>query len=239
VRADVTVLCVDDQNVVRKCIVALLEQEPGFRVVAEARTVESALECFAESKPDVTVISLQNRGCLQTIRAIRRLDVRARIAVYAKNETEAMYLALEAGTAGFVLKDASAADLIRVITKVHGRSAELREGIKAILDARNVLPTLSAREIEMLECLTQGLRTPAIAATLRRSEHTVKMHMKNIYKKLGVRGRAAAVMAAFQRGYLQLGDSRKVSSETLDKKAPGIEERAFQLTHTTTIEWRR
>lgn len=223
--AAVRVLCVDDQNLVRKCIVALLDQEAGFQVAAEARTVESALACFAESKPDVTVISLQTRGCLQAIRTIRRLDANACIAVYAKNETEVLYLALEAGAAGFVLKDASAADLIRIIAKVHGRSWRLRDDIQAKLEARSVLPALTAREIEILECLMQGLRTPAVAATMRLSEHTVKMHIKNINKKLQVNGRAAAVVTAIRRGYLPLGDGRKTLGGKCDKNAPDIEER--------------
>ena len=223
--ADVTVLCVDDQNVVRKCVVALIAHERGFHVVAEALTAESALECFAEAKPNVTVISLQTRGCFRAIRAIRRVETDARIVVYATDGVEAVYLALDAGASGFVLKDASAADLISVITKVHGRSGELRDSIKTKLAARYGRPSLTAREMEVLECFAEGLRARDIAATLRVSDHTVRMHMKNIYVKLEVKGRAEALAAALRRGYVRLGAGRQLSSAEPDTNAPESDER--------------
>ena len=194
-------------------------------VVAETPTAESVLECFTEAEPDVTVISLQTRGCFRAIRAIRRLDTHARIVVYATGEVEAVYLALDAGASGFVLKDASAADLISVITKVHGRSGALRDRIKTKLDARCGRPCLTAREIEVLECFAEGLRPRDIAATLRLSDHTVKMHVKNIYVKLEVQGRAEALAVALRRGYVRLGAGRQLSSDEPDTNAPEIEER--------------
>jgi DNA-binding NarL/FixJ family response regulator len=210
----ITVLCVDDHNLVRECVVAIIERERGFRVAAEARTVKDAMACFVEAAPDVTLVSLQSRGldCLQTVRAIRRMDPRARIIVYARDETEAVYLALDAGAAGFVLKDAVSADLIRVITRVHNRDGMLVRDIRSKLEARGGLPSLTAREVEILELLNQGLRTKAIAATLRISDHTVKVHLKNVYEKLGVRGQAAALADALRRGFVRLATGRHVAS---------------------------
>jgi len=99
--SQVTVLCVDDHNLVRECMAAIIDQQPGLLVAGQARTVKGAIDCFTESRPDVTLVSMQPRGlnCLQIIRAIRRVDPRARIVVYARDESEAVYLALDAGAA--------------------------------------------------------------------------------------------------------------------------------------------
>jgi DNA-binding NarL/FixJ family response regulator len=211
--SEVKVLCVDDQNLVRECVVAIIEQAPGFRA-SEARTLKGALECFAEARPDVTLLSLHPHGMdgLEAIREIRRVDPGARIVVYAMDETDAVYFALDAGATGFVLKDTGAADLVRVITEVHTRNGVLLDDFRSKLKARGGLETLTTREIEVVELFTQGFRTKAIAATLRISDYTVKAHMKNIYKKLGVQGRAAALAQALRRGFVRLAAGRHVPS---------------------------
>lgn len=200
-----TVLCVDDQNLARECVVAILERAPGVRVCAQARTITGAVECFTSARPDVTLISLKPRGLdgLLAIRAIRRVEPGARIVVYATDETEAVYRALEAGASGFVFKDAGAADLVRVITESHTRNGRLQDDVRRTLDARRGPPTLTPREVEVLELFSQGLRTKVIAAALRISDHTVKVHVKHTYKKLGVQGRAAALAAAWRRGLVR------------------------------------
>lgn len=209
--SQVTVLCVDDRNLVRECVVAVVEREPGVRVAAEARTVTGALDSFIDVRPDVILVGLHPRGLdgLETIRAIRRLDPRARLVVYAEDETDAVYLALEAGAAGFVLGDAAGAELVRVIAAVHGRNTAVLDDIKGQLGARGHLPALTTREVELLELLTQGLRTKAIAATLRISDHTVKVHTKSVYEKLGVHGRAAALAEALRHGFVRLAAERQ------------------------------
>ena len=204
--SEITVLCVDDHNLVRECVVGVIQRERGLRIAAEARTVEGAVEAFTRVRPDVTLVSLHPRGldCLQTIRAIRAVDRRARIVVYASEETEAVYLALDAGAAGFVVRDAVPADLIRVIVETQGRSAPPSKGLRRTRKARGGLPALTAREVELLALLTQGLRTKALAAALGISDHTVKVHLKSVYEKLGVHGRAAALAEGLRRGFVRL-----------------------------------
>ena len=85
------------------------------------------------------------------------------------------------------------------------------------------LPSLG-REIEVLECFAEVLRTRDIAATLRVSDHTVKMHMKNIYLKLEAQGRAEALAVALRRGYVRLGAGRQLCSGEADTNAPEIKE---------------
>jgi two-component system NarL family response regulator len=220
----VTVLCIDDHNLVRECMVAIIEQQPGLRVAGQARTVKGAVDGFTETKPDVTLLSLQPRGlnCLQIIRAIRRVDPRARIVVYARDESEAVYLALNAGAEGFVLKDAVSADLVRVIKEVHGRNGVLLDDFRDKLEARGGLTTLTTREVELLELLTQGFRTKAIAAALGISDHTVKVHIRSVYEKLGVHGRAAALAEALRRGFVRLGAARPASIVTRRRESPRV-----------------
>jgi DNA-binding NarL/FixJ family response regulator len=213
----ITVLCVDEHNLVRECVIAVIEQASRMRVVAEARTVKGAVERFLDTKPDVTVVSLQPRGLdnLQAIREIRRIDPGARIAVYARSESEAVYAALEAGATGFVLESAMSVDLIRLISDVHARNGVLPDDLKTTLEGRGEgLPTLTCREVEILELFTQGFRTKAVAAALRISDHTVKVHMKSAYEKLGVHGRAAALTEALRRGFVRLAPGRQPSRVT-------------------------
>ena len=202
----VRVLCIDDHTLVRECVVAVLEQEPGLRVAAQARTVKSAVERYSDSRPDVTLVSLRPRGldCLDAIRSIRRVDPCARIVVYAASETDAVYLALDAGAAGFIVKNADTADLVRVIRDVHAQDVAMLDRFRIKLDARTVPPPLSSREVEILEMLTHGLRTKAIATALRISDHTVKVHMKRAYEKLGVHGRAGALAEALRLGFVRI-----------------------------------
>jgi DNA-binding NarL/FixJ family response regulator len=206
----VTVLCVDEHNLVRECVVAVLERAPGVRVVAEARTVKGAVERVADAMPDVILVSLQPRGLdgLDAIRAIRRVDPHARIVVYATEDSDAVYAAIHAGATGVLLESGGSPELIRVITEVHRRHGLPLDDVKRRLATRSALPTLTAREIEILELLTQGLRIRAISAALRISDHTVKVYVKSAYSKLGVHGRAAAVTEALRRGFVRLSAER-------------------------------
>jgi two-component system, NarL family, response regulator len=234
--SDVRVLCVDDQNLVRECVVGIIEQAPGFRI-SEARTLKGALECFAEARPDVTLVSLHPQGLdsLEAIREIRRLDPGARIVVYAMDETDAVYFALDAGATGFVLKDTSAADLVRIIREVHARSGVLLDDFRSKLKARAGLETLTSREIEVVELFTQGFRTKAIATTLRISDYTVKAHMKNIYKKLGVQRRAAALAQALRRGFVRLSAGRHAPSVHIGARGAAADARANAPRRVATV----
>jgi DNA-binding NarL/FixJ family response regulator len=222
--SQVTVLCVDDHNLVRECMAAIIEQQPGLRVAGHARTVKGAIDSFTEARPDVTLVSMQPRGlnCLQIIRAIRRVDPRARIVVYARDESEAVYLALDAGAAGFVLKDAASADLVRVIKEVQSRNGVLLDDFRDKLEARGGMTTLTTREVELLELLTQGFRTKAISATLGISDHTVKVHIRSVYEKLGVHGRAAALAEALRRGFVRLAAARPAAIVTRRRESPRV-----------------
>jgi two-component system NarL family response regulator len=213
-RARVSVLCVDDHALVRECVVAFLESERSLRFTAEGCAVTDAVDSYTQDRPDVTLVSMQPRGldCLRTIRGIRRVDPRARIVVYAREHTESVCLALEAGAAGFLLESDAPADLVRVVLEVYGRNGALPSDAGHRRGVRPEQPTLTAREVELLELLTLGHRTKAIAASLRLSDHTVKAHMKSVYEKLGVHGRAEALAEALRRGFVRLAASHHLSA---------------------------
>jgi DNA-binding NarL/FixJ family response regulator len=198
-------------------VVAIIEQDPGLRVAAEACTVDGAVACFSDARPDVTLISLRPRGLnsLEVLRAIRQIDTDARIVVYAENETEAVYAALGAGATGLLLREAGPADLTRVITEVHRRNGATPDNVRSRPGTRSTLPTLTTRQVEVLELITRGLRSKAISETLRISEHTVKMHMKSTYEKLGVHGRAAALAEALRRGLVRIATEQGASDTIL------------------------
>jgi DNA-binding NarL/FixJ family response regulator len=210
----VRVLCVDDHNLVRECVVAVIEQEPGLRVAAAAGTIEDAIECFADARPHVTLIGLRARGLdsVAAIRAIRGIDPAARIVVYARADNEAVFFALEAGATGFVLESAAPEDLVRVVTEVHRRHRAPMDDVRSRLESRGGLPVLTVREVEILELMAHGHRTPAISATLGISGHTVKAHLKRVYSKLDVHGRAEALAEALRRGLVRDRSPRRSSS---------------------------
>ena len=203
----ITVLCVDDQNLVRESVVRIIEQRPGLRVVAEARTLKAAIESFAATRPDVALVSLQPRSfsSLDVIRAIQRVDPCARITVYTRDDTEVVDLALEAGATGVVSKAATAAGLIRTIEDVSARNGLTLDTMRREqVEARDRPPSLTTREVEILESFARGLRAETLAATLQISHHTLRVHIRNIFKKLGAENRAGALAKALRRGLVRL-----------------------------------
>ena len=190
---------------------AVIEQRSTVQIVGEARTVKGAVERFIDTAPDVTLVSLHPRGLdgLEVVRAIHAAAPDAFIVLYAAEETDALYTALDVGASDFVLEQAGSDDLIRAITA--GRRG-VPARVKRALAARAARPALTAREIAVLELITSGHRLRAISATLRISDHTVKVYLKSAYSKLGVHGRAAAVAAALRSGVVRLAPQRHASS---------------------------
>jgi DNA-binding NarL/FixJ family response regulator len=147
-------------------------------------------------------------GCtsgIQAIQAIRREYPDARIIVLTMYEgDEDIHQALAAGAATYLLKDTLSDDLIHVVREVHSGGHPISPDVRARLDERAANPTLTPREIEVLKLVSQGKRNKQIATLLGISEETVPVHLKNIFAKLKVNERTAAVNVALKRGIVHI-----------------------------------
>lgn len=202
----IRVLCVDDHRLVREGISRIVGLHPDVEVVAQASNGEEAVEVFRRTKPDVTLMDLQmpRMNGLQAIRAIRAEARDARIVVLTMYDSDDdIYRAIQAGAAGYLLKDSVPDDLISVIRTVHAGGRLLPTPVAAALEAKSS-PRLTLREIQVLELLATGNRNKEIAAHLGISTDTVSAHIKSIFAKFGVHDRTAALAEGVRRGIVHL-----------------------------------
>jgi DNA-binding NarL/FixJ family response regulator len=203
----IRLLCVDDHRVVREGLSAMLGRQSDMEVVAQAATGEQAVELFRQHRPDVTLMDLQlpTMSGLDAIRAIRREDQGAHIIVLTMyHGEEDIYRALEAGAATYLLKDAISDDLTTMVREVHAGNRPIPPNIAEVLAARAAQPSLSAREVEVVRLIAQGLRNKEIATALHITEETAKVHVRRVFAKLNVNDRTAAVRIAMRRGIIHL-----------------------------------
>jgi DNA-binding NarL/FixJ family response regulator len=203
----IRVLCVDDHRIVREGIALIIGREPDMEVIGSVASGEEALKAFAEQRPDVTLMDLQLRSMtgLEAIRAIRRDHPSARIIVLTMYEgDEDIHRALAAGAITYLLKDMLSDDLLRVVREVHAGQRPVRPDVQARLDERAKHSNLTPREVQVMELVAEGRRNKEIASALGITEETVQVHLKNIFVKLAVRERTAAVNVALRRGIVHI-----------------------------------
>jgi DNA-binding NarL/FixJ family response regulator len=198
-------MIVDDHEVVRAGVAAILTRDSGIAVVAEAATSDEAVRQFRMHRPDVTLVDLNMPGKdgVETIRAIRREFPDSRfIVLTVRAGDEDIHRALDAGAQAYLLKTASSTELVETVRTVHAGLRRLsREAVESLRE-HPVASDLTPRELEVLRLLARGLTNKEISATLAVSETTVKWFVKNILQKLGVSDRTAAVTSALERGIL-------------------------------------
>jgi RNA polymerase sigma factor (sigma-70 family) len=207
VKSRIRVLCVDDHRIVREGIGLIIARQPDMEVVGSAATGEEAVLLFRRERPDVTLMDLQLPAMsgLDAIRSIRREDAEARIIVLTMYQgDEDIHRALSAGATTYLLKDTLSDDLIRFVREVHAGRSPIRADVKARLDERAGQPTLTPREVQVMELVYEGRRNKEIATLLGISEETVQVHLKNIFAKLKVGERTAAVNVALRRGIVHI-----------------------------------
>ncbi|CAM2782296.1 response regulator transcription factor [Prescottella defluvii] len=204
----VRVLLVDDHPVVRAGLRALLASHEDVEVVAEAASGEDALELVESAKPDVVLMDLRLGAGMDGARATAEIVARPdppRVVVLTTYDTDADILrAVEAGAAGYLLKDTAPHVLIDSVFAAARGETVLDPEVAQRLYRRMQQPRadLSAREIEVLSLVAQGLSNRAIAKVLFVSEATVKSHLVHAFTKLEVDSRTAAVAAARERGLI-------------------------------------
>ena len=202
----IRVLLVDDHAVIRMGLTTAANDAADMAVVADVENGQDAIEAFRKHRPDVVVLDLRLQGMngVETTRALREEFKTARILIftnYAKGEE--IYLALKAGASGFVLKGMPLDRLLEAIRAVHQGNQYIPSEIATRVGER-LLAQLSPREIEVLHLLARGLSNKEIAAQLGVVEGTVKIHITNIFNKLGVSDRTQALIEAIKRGIVQI-----------------------------------
>ena len=203
----IRLLCVDDHAIVREGIGLIVNREADMTLVGSVATGEEAIEFFSRERPDVTLMDLQlaTISGAEAIRAIKGTHPEARIIVLTMYEGEEhIHRAMSAGAATYLLKDTLSADLVRVIRQVHSGEPAVSADVEAALQTRASHPALTPREVEILYVVAEGKRNKEIGAALSISEETVVTHLKNIFTKLGVNDRTAAVALAVRRGIIHL-----------------------------------
>jgi DNA-binding NarL/FixJ family response regulator len=221
----VNVLIVDDQPLFRVGMRQILEREPDIEIVAEADDPRTALDAAFATNPDVILmdLSLPAPGGIETTQRIKReLPATAIVVLSTDEDEDALFEAIKAGAAAFVLKDISPEDLVMVIRRVAGGEflindkvfskpavasrvlKEFRELAVYGQEAAPIFAPLSPREVEILDNIAQGMTNKQVAYALSISEQTVKNHMSSILRKLSVNDRTQAVVYAMRQGWIRM-----------------------------------
>jgi two-component system, NarL family, response regulator LiaR len=208
----ITILLVDDHEVVRQGLRAYLDAQPDFRVIGEASSGEEAVEAAMEYLPDVMLMDLVMTGIggVEATRKVKDITPRTQIVVLTSyHQDEFIFPALQAGAISYVLNDVMMDDLADAIRKasrgeavLHPRVAE--RVIQEINGAKgatfNPFTELTNREMEVLRLIARGMSNSDIATELFISENTVKGHVSNILSKLQLADRTQAAVYAWEQG---------------------------------------
>lgn len=204
----IRILLVDDHPVVRKGLCAILDDEEGFEVVAQAGSVADACTTFARTNPDVTLLDLRlpDGSGVDVITRVRADHPDAKFIVFTTYDAdEDIFRAIEAGARGYLLKDTFGSELVDTVAAVAAGRKRVPDWIAARLAERKVQPNLTERELEVLELIAGGSSNKDVARKLGISEGTVKSHVVHILDKLDAPDRTAAVTTAIARGLIRLG----------------------------------
>jgi NarL family two-component system response regulator LiaR len=215
----IRILLADDHIMVREGTREILEREADLKVVGEAGNGREAIELTKRERPDVAIIdiSMPVMNGIEATAAIKELSPQTAVLVLtAYDDDQYVFAILEAGAAGFLLKNARGSELIDAVRQVHEGESVLHPSI-----ARKVLrrvarspeqsasdsSLLSERELVVLRLAAQGLSNRQIADELVLSPRTVQSHMANIFGKLGVGSRTEAVIYGLRKGWITLRDA--------------------------------
>jgi two-component system NarL family response regulator len=203
----IRLMLVDDHPAFRKGMAALLESEPGLKVVAQAGNGPDAIALFRQHQPDVVLMDLRLPGMsgVEATIAIRKDFPAAHIIVLTTFDAdEDIYRAIQSGAQSYLLKDTPDDELSATIRAVHAGQTRLPPKLAARLAARQQRPDLSAREMDVLQLLVKGRSNKEIGAALFICEDTVKAHFRTLFVKLGVQDRTEAAINAIRHGIIRL-----------------------------------
>jgi two-component system, NarL family, response regulator len=201
----IRILVVDDHPVMCSGLSNMLNTQNGMTVVGAAGSGPEALQFIAHEVVDVMLLDLRMPGMngisvLQTLQTVA--DPPKVIVLTSYDQDEMIYKAIKSGAQGYVLKDASEAELIVAITVVHEGKRYIPIDIAARLADRMMRSDLTPRELQTLEFLAKGWTNKQIASALNLSDYTIRHYVNNIMEKLKVSDRTEAVAMAFRSGLL-------------------------------------
>jgi two-component system, NarL family, response regulator NreC len=204
----ISIVLADDHTVVRKALRVLLEEEPGFEVVAEADDADATIRYLRGHKPDVLILDLNmpGRPSLEAIPDMREASPETKIVVLTMQKEPAFARqALQLGVLGYVLKEAADDELVQAVRSAAAGETYLQPalGAKLAAEPEEATSDLSERETDVLRLIALGHTNAEIAEQLYISVRTVETHRAHIQQKLGVSSRAELVRSALSRGLVK------------------------------------
>jgi len=219
--ADISIIIADDHTVVRTGTRQILEKEPDLKVVGEATNGAEAVELVKNLLPDIAIIdiSMPVMDGIEATRQIKEINPATAILILSVYDNdEYVFGLLEAGAAGYLLKDASGQELINAVRAVNRGESVLHPVIarKVVnhfkpsltsIEKKEPVKLLGDREMEVLELAAKALSNREIADELGLSLFTVEAHMRHIFTKLKVGSRTEAVMYALKQGWIKVDNA--------------------------------
>ena len=203
----IRVILADDHPVVRDGLAAIVNQQPDMQVVAEAGDGDEAIQMYRAHHPHVMVLDLRmpRRDGASVVQQILAEDPKARLLIMTTYDgDEDIFRSLSQGAKGYLLKDAPRQEILSAIRAVSADQPYTSSAVAAKAIRRMALPSLTQRELDVLQQLAQGRSNKEIARRLHITEGTAKTHVKAILTKLDAISRTEAVAVAHQRGLVHL-----------------------------------
>lgn len=207
----IRVLIIDDHPLFRKGVSQIISDDPNFEVIGEAASGQEGLDLAQEILPDLVLLDLNMKGMdgLETLRRFKQTDLLARYVILTVSDSEDdLKEALKSGADGYLLKDMEPEDLRANLMKASVGVTVLQDSLTDILKKALTEPEmkvtqtdagLTEREDEILNCLAEGMNNKNIARRLGISDTTVKVHIKNILRKLNLTSRLEAAVWKHQQ----------------------------------------
>lgn len=211
----IKVMLVDDHALIREGIRQLIEMDGSISVVAEAKDGIECLSILKKVKPDIILldINMPNRNGIEVLQELRNSNNNTKVLMLTvHNEVEYLVKAVDIGVNGYILKDAGFAELKKAIHAIIDGENYIQPNLIPALNSRLVardvdkdkIEQLTKRELEVLVNLANGMFNKEIAIRLHISERTVKNHISNIFKKIGVSDRTQAAVFAIRNDIIKL-----------------------------------
>jgi two-component system, NarL family, response regulator len=203
----IRVILADDHPVVRDGLATIVNQQTDMQVVAEAADGMEAIELYTQHHPDVMVLDLRmpRKDGVAVVEEVLALDPKARLLIMTTYDgDEDIFRSLSRGAKGYLLKDAPRQEILAAIRAVSEERPYTSSAIAAKAIDRMKRPTLTPRELDVLQQLAAGRSNKDIARRLSISEGTAKGHVKSILTKLDAMSRTEAVAVAHKRGLVHL-----------------------------------